>query len=149
MSGATLSELWTRAALAPHAGDIVKLVIAPTDRAELHAALARRFELMLARGLVNEVRALRANPRLDAGAPAMRSVGYREVWRYLAGECSRQAMIERSIVATRQLAKRQLTWLRREARATWLDCRDTALLDRALALLRERVVSLRGEYDLE
>lgn len=137
VSGATLSSLWAAAQLAPHAGEVVKLVVAPTDRALLHRDLAARFHGMLERGLVNEVRALRANPRLSAEAPAMRCVGYREVWRYLAGACSRAEMIEKGIVATRQLAKRQLTWFRRETGALWLDGRDPARLDRALVRIAQ------------
>ncbi|MGE0858540.1 MAG: tRNA (adenosine(37)-N6)-dimethylallyltransferase MiaA [Gammaproteobacteria bacterium] len=137
LCGASLTSLWAAAQLAPHAGEIVKLVIAPNDRADLHRDLATRYHGMLDRGLVNEVRALRANPRLTAQAPAMRSVGYREVWRYLDGTCTRAEMIERGIVATRQLAKRQLTWFRRENGALWLDSRDPARLDRALVRIAQ------------
>lgn len=137
LCGETLTSLWSAAQLAPHAGEIVKLVIAPTERAALHRDLAARFHRMLERGLVNEVRALRDNPRLTAQAPAMRCVGYREVWRYLDGACARAEMIERGIVATRQLAKRQLTWFRRESGALWLDSRDPALLDRALVRIAQ------------
>ena len=149
VSGVSQSALWERAGLAPHAGQIVKLVIAPTDRALLHRRLALRFELMIERGFINEVRALRDKLGLDADAPAMRTVGYREVWRYLAGEYVRSHMIERGVIATRQLAKRQLTWLRREAASTWLDCADPALLDRALCLIRRQIVFKRGDSDLE
>jgi tRNA dimethylallyltransferase len=75
---------------------------------------------MLARGLVNEVRALRARDDVGPHCPALRTVGYREVWRYLEGELDYATMRERAIIATRQLAKRQLTWLRRETDCTWL-----------------------------
>jgi len=149
VSGVSQSEMWERARLAPHAGQIVKLVIAPADRALLRQRLALRFDLMLERGWVNEVRALRDRAGLDADAPAMRSVGYREVWRYLMGEYPRSHMIERGIIATRQLAKRQLTWLRREADCVWMDCADPRLVDRALVLLRERNVFKRDDSDLE
>ena len=149
VSGVSQSELWERAGLAPHAGQIVKLVIAPADRALLQRRLALRFELMIERGFINEVRALRDKLGLDADAPAMRTVGYREVWRYLAGEYVRSHMIERGIIASRQLAKRQLTWLRREASTTWLDCADAALMDRALRIIRRQIVFKRGDSDLE
>lgn len=149
VSGVSQSELWERAGLAPHAGQIVKLVIAPADRALLQRRLALRFELMIERGFINEVRALRDKLGLDADAPAMRTVGYREVWRYLAGEYVRSHMIERGIIASRQLAKRQLTWLRREATTTWLDCADPALMDRALGIIRRQIVFKRGDSDLE
>ncbi|MCC6706462.1 MAG: tRNA (adenosine(37)-N6)-dimethylallyltransferase MiaA [Gammaproteobacteria bacterium] len=149
VSGISQSEMWERARLAPHAGQIIKLVIAPADRALLHARLALRFNLMLERGLVNEVRALRDGAALDADAPAMRTVGYREVWRYVVGEYARTDMIERGIIATRQLAKRQLTWLRRERDCTWMDSSDSRLLERALALLRAQNVFKHVVSDLE
>lgn len=149
VTGVSQSELWERASLAPHAGQTVKLVIAPGDRAMLHHRLALRFDLMIERGFINEVRALRDKFGLDADAPAMRTVGYREVWRYLAGEYVRSHMIERGIIATRQLAKRQLTWLRREASTTWLDCADPALMDKALRIIERQIVFKRGGSDLE
>lgn len=149
LSGVSQSEMWQRARLAPHAGQIIKLVIAPADRALLHQRLALRFDLMLERGFVNEVRALRDLATLEADAPAMRTVGYREVWRYLAGEYSRSHMIERGIIATRQLAKRQLTWLRREADCLWMDCADPRLLDRAVCHIRAQNVFKRDVSDLE
>ncbi len=149
VSGVSQSELWERARLTPHVGQVVKLVIAPTDRASLHRHLALRFALMLERGLINEVRALRDLGGLDARTPAMRTVGYREVWCYLAGEYSRSDMIERGIVATRQLAKRQLTWLRRESGCVWLDCTDPALLDHVMHTIREQIIFKRDDSDLE
>ena len=149
LSGVSQSEMWERARLAPHAGQIVKLVIAPTDRAQLHRRLALRFDLMIERGLINEVRALRDSAALNADAPAMRTVGYREVWRYLAGEYDCSHMIERGIIATRQLAKRQLTWLRREQDCVWMDCTDKRLVDSALSHIRERIVFKREVSDLE
>lgn len=149
VSGIAQSDLWERARLAPHRGQIVKLVIAPADRALLQRRLALRFDLMLERGFINEVRALRDRAGLGADAPAMRTVGYREVWRYLAGDSTRAHMIERGVIATRQLAKRQLTWLRRETACHWLDCADTALIDRALCIIQEQNVFKRNVYDLE
>ena len=149
VSGIAQSDLWERARLAPHRGQIVKLVIAPADRALLQRRLALRFDLMLERGFINEVRALRDRAGLGADAPAMRTVGYREVWRYLVGDSTRAHMIERGVIATRQLAKRQLTWLRREAACHWLDCADTALTDRALRIIQEQNVFKRNVYDLE
>ncbi len=82
------------------------------EREALHERIARRFEAMLQAGLVNEVKRLRARYRLTAGMPSMRAVGYRQVWQYLENEISELEARERAIAATRQLAKRQLTWLR-------------------------------------
>jgi tRNA dimethylallyltransferase len=87
-------------------------VILPQDRAQLHRRIAERFERMLKDGFVEEVRRLRGNPALNADLPSMRCVGYREIWGFLEGLCSEAEMRERALAATRQLAKRQLTWLR-------------------------------------
>lgn len=149
ITGVCQSALWERRQLAPHVGQVVKFVIAPADRAWLHRRLALRFDLMLERGLINEVRALCDVGGLDAAVPAMRTVGYREVWRYLVGDYSRSHMVERGIVATRQLAKRQLTWLRRESHCAWLDCTDSALFDRVMHTIREQVIFKRDGSDLE
>lgn len=86
--------------------------LALDDRAALHTKIAKRFDEMLAAGFVEEVRGLMARGDLHLELPAMRSVGYRQVWQYLAGECDYETMRERGIAATRQLAKRQMTWLR-------------------------------------
>ncbi len=86
--------------------------LVPRDRAELHRCIAARFARMLQEGLVDEVKALRKKYRLTAGMPSMRAVGYRQVWQYLEGEIGAAALAERAVAATRQLAKRQLTWLR-------------------------------------
>jgi tRNA dimethylallyltransferase len=86
--------------------------LVPRDRAELHRHIAARFAGMLQAGLLDEVKALRKRYRLTAGMPSMRSVGYRQVWQYLEGEIDAAALAEHAVAATRQLAKRQLTWLR-------------------------------------
>jgi len=106
-------------------GPCLKLALAPAERARLHRRIERRFDTMLAAGLVDEVAALRADPRIHAELPSMRSVGYRQVWRYLEGEGDWDALRQRGWAATRQLAKRQFTWLRRERGLHWLDA-DTA-----------------------
>jgi tRNA dimethylallyltransferase len=87
--------------------------VVPEDRAELHRRIAARFDAMLAAGLVEELQALRKRHDLRDDLPSMRCVGYRQAWEYLEGGCDRKALRERGIAATRQLAKRQLTWLRR------------------------------------
>ena len=105
---------------------VLRLVIAPSDRALLHARIARRFDAMLAAGFLDEVRALRALPQLAAhpaplDLPAIRAVGYRQAWEHLDGASDAAQFRERAIAATRQLAKRQLTWLRGELDALWFD----------------------------
>lgn len=100
---------------------ITQFAIAPEERAQLHARIAQRFDMMLENGLVSEVEKLRERGDLHEDLPAIRSVGYRQVWQYLAGELSYAQMREKGIIATRQLAKRQMTWLRGWPEVTWLD----------------------------
>ena len=90
--------------------DLVSLE--PSDRTRLHTNLEKRFDEMLAAGFMNEVKALRTNPDLHADLPAIRSVGYRQAWEFLNGEIDAEQMRYKSLAATRQLGKRQLTWLR-------------------------------------
>jgi tRNA dimethylallyltransferase len=111
-------------------------VISIRDRHSLHKAIERRFSLMLERGFVGEVERLRARGDLSLDKPAMRSVGYRQIWDYLEGHSDYSRMVHRGVVATRQLAKRQLTWLRSEASAECLDNKHPGRLGRALELLR-------------
>jgi len=101
------------------AGPILRLAVAPPDRERLHERIAARFDAMLERGLVGEVETLLQRARMQRDLPAMRAVGYRQVAAYLAGELDRTGMRERAIVATRQLAKRQLTWLRGTDDVEW------------------------------
>ncbi len=100
--------------------NILKLVKAPRERTLLHERIALRFDVMLQNGFEEEVRSLMAHPGFSPQLPSMRAVGYRQMIEYLQGNCSREEMREKGIIATRQLAKRQLTWLRRENAANWL-----------------------------
>jgi tRNA dimethylallyltransferase len=86
--------------------------LVPPEREALHERIARRFDAMLKAGLVEELERLRSRYRLALGMPSMRAVGYRQVWQFLEGAIDRATMREQAIAATRQLAKRQLTWLR-------------------------------------
>jgi len=110
----------------------------PRERAAHWAALERRFTAMMAAGFLDEVRALRANPQLHAELPALRSVGYRQLWAHLAGETSLDRAAGLAVIATRQLARRQLTWLRSEGGLQALDPGDESgfghLLEAARAL---------------
>ncbi|WP_256645356.1 tRNA (adenosine(37)-N6)-dimethylallyltransferase MiaA [Thermomonas paludicola] len=106
--------------------NVLKLVLAPPQREILHARIEQRFDAMLAAGFLEEVRALRALPELAAhprplDLPAVRAVGYRQAWEHLNGDSSAAGFRERAIAATRQLAKRQYTWLRGELDARWFD----------------------------
>jgi len=118
---------------------VLKLVLAPPDRTVLHARIERRFDAMLAAGFLDEVRRLRALPQLQAvdrplELPAIRAVGYRQAWEHLDGRFDTAGFRDRAIFATRQLAKRQLTWLRGELDARWFDpLGDRNRLEDALA----------------
>jgi tRNA dimethylallyltransferase len=101
---------------------VLQLALIPSDRAVLHQRIAARFDAMLADGLLDEVRTLRKTYALNADLPAMRAVGYRQAWAYLDGGIDLNALRGQGIAATRQLAKRQLTWLRSWPDAVVLDC---------------------------
>ncbi|NYT76242.1 tRNA (adenosine(37)-N6)-dimethylallyltransferase MiaA [Alcaligenaceae bacterium] len=100
----------------------ITLSLEPSDRLALHARIAERYQSMIQAGLVEEVKALHVRPDLHTGLPSVRCVGYRQIWDYLDGTCTLDAAIERAIAATRQLAKRQLTWLRSQPERTIVDC---------------------------
>src|SRR5699024_9950818 len=118
---------------------LIQFAIAPTDRAVLHERIALRLEQMLAQGLVEEVRQLRFLPQLTGTEPAMRSVGYRQVWQYLDGEFDEATMHHKVLVATRQLAKRQLTWLRSWPNLQWLDPTQGNVTDRIVEQLQKHI----------
>lgn len=101
--------------------NIAQFAIAPADRAVLHERIATRFDMMLEQGFEKEVSKLYERSDLHEDLPSIRSVGYRQMWQYLDGQLSYAEMRERGIIATRQLAKRQLTWLRGWEQVTWLD----------------------------
>ncbi len=104
----------------------LRLVLAPGDRARHGERLAARFAAMMSQGLLEEVRALRARGDLHAGLPALRLIGYRQLWSHLEGRCTLEEAVQQAIIATRQYARRQLTWLRAEPQAQWLDTDDAA-----------------------
>lgn len=114
---------------------VAQLAIAPAQRQLLHERIAQRFRLMLEQGLVEEVEGLRQRSDLHVGLPSIRAVGYRQVWDYLEGNLSRAQMEEAGIIATRQLAKRQFTWLRGWDDVQWLDSLACDNLPRALKYL--------------
>lgn len=127
LSGHTATELYARPTAQELPYRLTKLVVAPGDRDVLHRRIVERFHAMLAQGLVDEVAALRRSGELTLQNPALRAVGYRQVWHYLEGKMDCDTMIKSAIIATRQFAKRQFTWLRVERDAVWLDSLDTGL----------------------
>lgn len=135
VSGKTITE-WQQQETSPLSGMAVHcLALAPRERAVLHARIAQRFDAMLQQGFLEEVRALYARGDLSAAMPSIRSVGYRQAWAYLAGEIDEATMREHAIIATRQLAKRQLTWLRSWPDVTWFETDSPTLVESVVAQL--------------
>jgi tRNA dimethylallyltransferase len=124
-------------------GPVIATALVPSDRAQLHAAIARRFLRMLDAGLVEELRGLRQRYALEPALPSMRCVGYRQAWQYLDGAIDIARLREAGIAATRQLAKRQLTWLR-STPATPFDPARPDLADAVVAFVGERAAALTG-----
>lgn len=120
LTGRPLAESYARQRETAPAVDFITLALTPSDRAVLHARIAQRFDLMLEQGLEQELRKLRARYHLHLNLPSMRCVGYRQMWEYLEGDCDHATMRDRGIFATRQLAKRQITWMRQFAQ-NWPD----------------------------
>lgn len=112
LTGVPMSTHWRVRDLPDSGLKFINLALIPVERKQLHSNITRRFDAMLVQGLIEEVEQLFRRGDLHIDLPAMRSVGYRQVWQYLAGSISLEEMREQAIVATRQLAKRQLTWLR-------------------------------------
>jgi len=117
----------------------IKLIVAPENRKILHEKIAQRFNLMVEKGLLEEVKALYNRADLNVDLPAIRAVGYRQTWSYLEGEYDLDTMIEKGIIATRQLAKRQFTWLRRETDALQFDSAETNLMENVLKKIKHEL----------
>jgi tRNA dimethylallyltransferase len=123
VSGRPMSELLREDERAKLPYRLLKIALLPSERAVLHQLIAQRFDAMLRDGLLNEVARLRRDyPDLSQALPSMRCVGYRQAWQYLDGELDFAALREKGIAATRQLAKRQMTWLRGMDDVQVLDC---------------------------
>jgi tRNA dimethylallyltransferase len=147
LTGKTMGELLKKPRYVYFPYRPIKLALVPGERQVLHANIERRFDAMLAAGLVEELRALREEYALEADMPSMRTVGYRQAWQHLEGRLDRDALREHGIAATRQLAKRQLTWLRsmEEDDVTAFDSLDAALPERVLEYVRRRLEALLCE----
>jgi tRNA dimethylallyltransferase len=139
-TGAPISELQAARSPGIEPASVLRLVVSPRDRAELTERLARRLDTMLAQGFLAEVRRLFERGDLDPRRPAIRAVGYRQLWAHLAGEYPLGEARNRALVATRQLAKRQLTWLRRHRDADWFDPLEPS----TIALMLRRVRPMLG-----
>lgn len=135
ISGETLTSHWARQEAYELPYNVTSIGLWPPDRAVLHERIERRFKIMLEQEFEKEVEALRARGDLDLNMPSMRCVGYRQMWQYLDGEFDHDTMIHKGVVATRQLAKRQLTWLRSWPDLHYFDSLDSNLAFTVLKLL--------------
>ena len=135
ISGKTLTELCQQSTEGLAEKTIISIGLEPPDRQWLHQRIAQRFYHMLENGFIDEVLQLYQRGDLNLNMPSMRAVGYRQVWEYLSGELNYEQMCERCVIATRQLAKRQLTWLRHWPDIHRLNCQDPTLFDKIKTLL--------------
>lgn len=135
LTGTPLSKLQRNSGRQRLPYRLVKLALGGVARTLLHERIETRFRAMLAAGFEEEVRSLLARYPLEAGMPSMRTVGYRQMLGYIHGQHTHEEMIYRGVVATRQLAKRQMTWLRRESGTHWLDSEDPQMLTRVLNII--------------
>jgi tRNA dimethylallyltransferase len=134
LTGKTISS-WQVEDTSPLSGyRVINVILAPGERAQLHKRIAQRFALMLELGFEDEVRRLYMRGDLTPDLPSIRSVGYRQMWAYLSGEINHAEMCDQAVAATRQLAKRQMTWLRSWPEAIWLDADSQTVIDQAYSL---------------
>jgi tRNA dimethylallyltransferase len=139
LTGRTMSELIAERGPADLPYRLLPVSLVPSDRAQLHERIATRFEEMLELGLINEVRKLREEYVLKPDLPSMRCVGYRQAWQYLDGEFTLSGLREKGTAATRQLAKRQLTWLRGMPDLVNFDCLATDLADQVARRVAQEI----------
>lgn len=135
LTGCSLTQLCQQGLQSPSSYRFLKIVLAPEDRAILHERIAQRFRDMVEGGFLDEVQRLRQRPDLNPGLPSMRAVGYRQAWAFLDGKLSADEWVERAIIATRQYAKRQLTWFRGEPNIHWVDPTRGDAVDHVKALI--------------
>jgi tRNA dimethylallyltransferase len=141
LSGRPMSEHWREQEQTALPYEVHSFAVMPPERALLHQRIEQRFQLMLELGLVDEVESvLWSRGDLELSHPSVRCVGYRQVWEYLAGRWDYETMVFKGIVATRQLAKRQITWLRSWDDLHWLQTNDRQLVSKALKLVESAII---------
>ena len=140
LTGKTLTSLWAEQKQdvqdnSPYR--VLSLAVAPLERKVLHDRIEKRFRIMLEQGFLDEVRILREREDLHLNMPSIRSVGYRQAWQHLNGDYDYAEMVDRGIFATRQLAKRQITWLRSWQELEWLDSLNPDLIPETVKQVQE------------
>ena len=137
ISGQAMSKLQAQSASDPLDCRLHKMVVSPEPRSVLHERIEKRFDLMIENGFMDEMKSLYARSDLNVGLPSMRAVGYRQAWQWLEGNCTVTEMRNQAIAATRQLAKRQLTWLRSENACVWYDLQTDGVRSEVFGALKQ------------
>ena len=135
-----MTQLWAEQKNQSFEYDVLNLAVMPEERKTLHERIALRYKIMLKEGFVDEVKALHQRGDLNTHMPSVRCVGYRQVWSYLEDEWDHDTMVEKGIIATRQLAKRQITWLRSWENLHWLKSEDKDILSHSLKLFDSTII---------
>ncbi len=143
ITGKSLTELTaTQGETLPY--KISKIIVAPFDRAVLHQRIAKRYREMVDNGFLTEVQKLYQRGDCHPGLPSIRAVGYRQAWAYLSGELDMETFIDKAIVATRQMAKRQITWLRSQDDGVWFDSGQSLPVEEVNHYLKGQVTQLQN-----
>jgi len=140
ITGRPMSELWAEQQAQKLDFPVISMAVMPEQRSELHERIAMRFDIMLQQGFEDEVRALWQRGDLNMQMPSVRCVGYRQMWEYFEGTWDYETMRFKGVVATRQLAKRQVTWLRSWKDLNWLDTHDPNIVAKALKLIEPVII---------
>ena len=145
ITGKSLTELTENSTAETLAYRVTKLILSPFDRKVLHRRIEERYKTMIKNGFIDEVKTLFERDDCHADLPSIRAVGYRQAWSYLSGEYDQDTLIDKAIIATRQMAKRQITWLRAQNDGIWFDSGEGLPIDDVLHFLAEQCPELMVE----
>jgi len=143
ITGKSLTEL-TQSVEPEIPYQVIKMILSPFDRSVLHERIAQRYQTMMTNGFLNEVKALHERGDCHATLPAIRAVGYRQMWQHLSGDYDLETAIEKAIIATRQMAKRQLTWLRAQDDGVWFDTGQGLPMAQIMTFLTDQMPKLNN-----
>jgi tRNA dimethylallyltransferase len=142
ITGQSMTEL-TKGSQKSLPYNVIKVIVSPEDRAVLHQRIADRYKTMMSAGFVDEVKALFERADCHVDLPAIRAVGYRQAWAYLEGEYDQDTLVEKAIIATRQMAKRQLTWLRAQQDGIWFDSGSGLPVDQVVSYVEQELKAIK------
>ena len=138
ITGQSMTDL-TKESEEPLPYNVIKIIVSPQERAVLHQRIADRYKVMMSSGFIDEVKVLFERPDCHVDLPAIRAVGYRQAWSYLAGEYDKDTLVKKAIIATRQMAKRQLTWLRAQHDGVWFDSGSGLPVDQVVSYIKQEL----------